>query len=73
MPQMPGLNGGMFSKHAEQKNIRSVNYVAIEDIEKYLVKLVELGGKILTPKQHVNTAGYLALAVGSEGNPFGLL
>ena len=36
-------------------------------------KVTKLGGKILMPKQHVPTVGYIALATDPEGNQFGLL
>ncbi len=73
VPQRPGLNGGMFPRQAEQEDLRSVNYVAVEDIDKHLVKLVEFGGRVLMPKQRIPTVGFIALALDPEGNQFGLL
>ena len=73
MPQRHGLNGGMFPRQTEQKDLRTVNYVSVEDIDKYLVKLVEFGGKVLMPKQQIPTVGYIVLALDPEGNQFGLL
>ena len=73
MPQRPGVNGGMFARQPEQKHLRTVNYITVEDIDKYLSKLSELGGKMLMPKQEVPTFGFIAIAIDPEGNEFGLL
>lgn len=73
MPLRPGVNGGMFARKPEQEHLRTVNYITVEDIDKYLVKLSELGGKMLMPKQEVPTVGFIALAIDPDGNEFGLL
>ena len=73
MPLRPGVNGGMFARQPEQKNLRTVNYITVEDIDKYLAKISELGGKVLMPKQEVPTVGFIALAIDPEKNEFGLL
>jgi predicted enzyme related to lactoylglutathione lyase len=73
MPQRPGVNGGMFARQPEQKHLRTVNYITVEDIDKYLSKLSDLGGKMLMPKQEVPTVGFIAIAIDPEGNEFGLL
>lgn len=73
MLKRPGVNGGMFVRKPEQKNLGSVNYFTVEDIDKYLSKLSELGGKVLITKQEVPTVGFIALALDPEGNEFGLL
>jgi predicted enzyme related to lactoylglutathione lyase len=73
MPQKPGVNGEMFPKQPEQKRINPVNYISVENIDKCIKKVTQLGGKILIPKQQVPTVGYIALATDPEGNQFGLL
>lgn len=73
MLKRPGVNGGMFVRKPEQKDLGSVNYFTVEDIDKYLAKLSKLGGKVLIPKQEVPTVGFIALALDPEGNEFGLL
>ena len=73
MPQRPGVNGGMFPKQPEQKDLNAVNYITVENIDDYLRKVINLDGKILMPKQKVPTVGYIALAMDPEGNQFGLL
>lgn len=73
MTQRPGVNGGMFPRQPEQKGQNPVNYITVEDIDDYIKKVTNLGGKILMPKQEVPTVGYVALAMDPEGNQFGLL
>ena len=73
MPQRPGVNGGMFPKQPEQTKFNPVNYITVENIDEYIEKVTNLGGKILMPKQQVPTVGYVALAIDPEGNQFGLL
>jgi predicted enzyme related to lactoylglutathione lyase len=73
MLQNPGVNGGMFSKDPEQKNVDPVNYITVENIDKYLIKATELGGKILMPVQTVPNVGQIARVSDPEGNQFGLL
>jgi predicted enzyme related to lactoylglutathione lyase len=73
MPQRPGVNGGMFPKQPEQKELNPVNYITVENIDEYIEKVASLGGKILMPKQQIPTVGYIALAVDPEGNQFGML
>ena len=73
MPQRPGVNGGMFPKQPEQQGLTTVNYITVENIDDYMGKVTNLGGKILMSKQQVPTVGYIALAMDPEGNQFGLL
>ena len=72
MLQTPGINGGMFSKDPEQKNTTPVNYITVENIDKYLIKATELGGKVLMPVQIPNV-GQIARISDPEGNQFGLI
>jgi predicted enzyme related to lactoylglutathione lyase len=73
MPQRPGINGGMFAKQPEQKDLKPVNYITVENIDEYMEKVTKLGGKVLMPKQQVPMVGYITIALDPEGNPFGLL
>jgi hypothetical protein len=50
-----------------------VNYINIEDIDKYTTKVTKEGGKILVPKKQIPTVGWFAIATDPEGNAFGLL
>ena len=50
-----------------------VNYVSVEDIDKYTGMVAKEGGKILVPKQQIPTVGWFAIVADPEGNAFGLL
>jgi predicted enzyme related to lactoylglutathione lyase len=50
-----------------------VNYISIEDIDKYTDSVTKEGGKILVPKNHIPTVGWFAIVADPEGNAFGLL
>ncbi len=71
MLQEPGLNGGMYKK-TERTQV-PVNYVQVESVDEYVDKVMKNGGKLLMPKQHVPTVGYMAWIADPEGNPLGLL
>ena len=73
MPMRPGVNGGLVPKQLQQEEVKQVNYITVESIEEYLMKVEKLGGKIVVPKQQVPTVGWIAVAVDPEGNQFGLL
>jgi predicted enzyme related to lactoylglutathione lyase len=69
----PGVNGGLFQKQPQQEGAKQVNYITVESIDEYSMKVEKLGGKILMPKQQVPTVGWIAVAEDPEGNQFGLL
>lgn len=73
MLQRPGVNGGLLPKQPDQKDSAPVNYILVENIDEYITKVTNLGGKILIPKQTVTGVGYVALASDPEGNRFGML
>lgn len=73
MLQRPGVNGGIYEKQPAKADLTPVNYISVEDIDQYLAKVIELGGKVFMPKQTVPTIGYIALAVDPDGNKFGML
>ena len=71
MLSRPGVNGGMMKK--EQSDQTPINYISVEDIDKYVQKTEELGGKIGVPKQEVEGVGWIAWVLDPEGNPFALM
>ena len=73
MPQRPGVNGGLYEKQPGREGMNAVNYITIENIDEYIKKVTDLGGKILVPKQEVPTVGFIAVAIDPDGNQFGLL
>lgn len=66
-----GLGGGMAkSDTAGQVSIN--NFIGVASIEESMEKVVELGGKIIVPKQTILGTGYTALCEDTEKNTFGL-
>jgi hypothetical protein len=65
-----GIGGGMAKR--ENPSDRITNYVDVPSVDKYLVKLKQLGGKILLPKTPIPGFGYLAVCLDTENNTFGL-
>jgi predicted enzyme related to lactoylglutathione lyase len=70
-PIRPGINVGMFKK--EDENIKPVNYISVENIDNYIMKVESLGGKIVQKKQEVPNVGWIAHALDPEGNLFALI
>ena len=70
MPMRPGVNGGMMKKQNPEH--KPVNYIAVESIDEYSQKIVELGGKITVPKTEIPGMGWWAFALDPEGNHFGI-
>ncbi len=71
MPKRPGVNGGMYKKQSES-NI-PVNYIRVEDIDRALIKVVKLGGKVTMDKQEVPGIRYVAQIRDPEGNPIAMI
>ena len=72
-PTRPGINGGMYKKTKETKEMKPVVYISVESADEYIAKIKKLGGKIISPKQEVPHVGWTAIAVDPEGNPFAIL
>jgi predicted enzyme related to lactoylglutathione lyase len=70
-PLRLGVNGGMFKK--DRPELKTVNYISVESIDKYIEKIKALGGTILQPKQEVPDVGWIAVALDPEGNQFAML
>ena len=49
MLQLPGVNGGLYLRTQGMQGLPQVNYVSIEDIDKYTGMVTKEGGKILVP------------------------
>ena len=69
-PEGQGLNGGMMKRQMPEQV--PTNYVQVESVDQYATRLVELGGKIVVPKQEIPEMGYFAIFLDPEGNCFGL-
>ncbi len=64
------MNMGLLYKRQMTEPI--INFVAVDDIDKILVKVEKLGGKIVRPKEEIKTVGQVAIIQDTEGNAIGL-
>ncbi len=69
-PGRPARGGGMGKQNEWATGI--ITYVGVGSVEDALIKLVDLGGKVVLPKTEVGEFGYLAVCLDTEGNKFGL-
>ena len=65
-----GLAGGLAKRMVPHEGI--TNYVDVPDIDEYLSKAEELGGKVISPKMPVPGFGFLAVIMDTENNSIGL-
>jgi predicted enzyme related to lactoylglutathione lyase len=72
-PLRPGINGGLYRKTKETREMKPVMYISVESADDYIEKIKKLGGKIIVPKQEVPQVGWTAIAVDPEGNQFAIL
>ncbi len=61
--------GGMYRRQMTE-NIK--NFVLVEDIDKVIAKVENLGGKILMPRTEINGVGLVAIIRDTEENGIGL-
>lgn len=66
----PGAGGGMAKREEPGQSV--INYIGVEDIDKYIGEVGRLGGKTVQPRMTVPGFGYLAVCQDTEGNDFGL-
>ena len=64
------VGGGMAKK--EEQNDSITNYIGVPSIDEYIIKVEQLGGKIIMPKTPIPGFGYLAVCLDTENNKFGL-
>jgi hypothetical protein len=72
-PLRPGINGGLYRKTKETREMKPVMYISVESADDYIEKIKKLGGKVIVPKQEVPQVGWTAIAVDPEGNQFAIL
>jgi predicted enzyme related to lactoylglutathione lyase len=65
-----GINGAIFKKSGPQTVI---NTIGVDNIDEYIKKVENNGGKITTPKGPIPGIGYFAYCEDIEGNKFGIL
>jgi predicted enzyme related to lactoylglutathione lyase len=61
--------GGLYKRHMNEPIL---TFVLVDDIDKVLAKVVDLGGRIMLPKEHIRGVGAAAMIQDSEGNAIGL-
>ncbi len=63
-------DGGMMKRQNAQHG--PTNYINVPSLEKFMAKVVKLGGKICMSKTAVPTMGYFAVCLDTENNPFAI-
>jgi predicted enzyme related to lactoylglutathione lyase len=66
-----GINGAISEKSEFVKN--TTNTIGVPSHEDAVKKIVEAGGKVLTPKMAVPGVGYMSYCQDTEGNVFGIM
>ncbi len=66
MPKGPGANGGMMKRM--HPGHQPTNYIGVEDIETYTLKVVAAGGEVVVPKTPVPGHGWMIHFKDPEGN-----
>jgi predicted enzyme related to lactoylglutathione lyase len=61
--------GGLYKRHMNEPIL---SFVVVDDIDKVLSKVEDLGGRITLPKEHIRGVGVAAMIQDSEGNVIGL-
>jgi predicted enzyme related to lactoylglutathione lyase len=61
--------GGLYKRHMNEPIL---SFVLVDDIDKVLAKVEDLGGRITLPKEHIKGVGVAAMVQDSEGNVIGL-
>jgi predicted enzyme related to lactoylglutathione lyase len=69
-PKEPGINGGLVVNKDAQP--RTVNTIAVENLDEFMKKIEEAGGKIVVPKTAIPGVGWLAYFNDTEGNIVGM-
>ncbi len=64
-----GINGAI---HENTHFKTTVNIVSVPSIDEALKRVIEAGGKVIMPKGAVPGGGYIAYALDTEGNAFGI-
>lgn len=69
-PAGEGVNGGLMRREAPEQV--PTNYISVESVDEYSRHVVELGGKVVLPKQEVPEMGYFAVCLDPDGNSFAI-
>jgi predicted enzyme related to lactoylglutathione lyase len=66
----PGIDGGLARRMAREG---VSNTIGVPDLEEYVRRVVDAGGKVLMPKTAIPGVGWLATCEDTEGTQFGLM
>jgi predicted enzyme related to lactoylglutathione lyase len=66
----PGINGAIMTKETQRT---TVNTISVSSVDEYAKKIVDAGGKVLTPRTAIPGVGYFSYCVDTEGNVFGIM
>ncbi len=69
--QAPGINGG-FLKKTDPAQPSVVNTITVDDIDSYIAKVEQAGGRVMMPKASIPGIGYQAYFFDPGGVAFGL-
>jgi predicted enzyme related to lactoylglutathione lyase len=67
----PGIDGAIMPREPNIDNTN--NTIDVDDIDAYMEKIVEAGGKVVMSQIPVPGVGYTAVLQDTEGNTFGLM
>lgn len=72
----PGIDGGLIRRKAPIDSASVIAFVctvAVDDLDRYLMRVVTSGGQVVVPKSPVPGVGWLAHCKDPEGNVFGMM
>lgn len=67
----PGIDGGLSIR--EDPADHTINTIGVDNVDDFVSKVTEAGGKVLAPKMAIPGVGWFALCTDTEGNKFGLM
>jgi predicted enzyme related to lactoylglutathione lyase len=66
----PGINGAIMTRETQKTTVNTIEVASVNEFGK---KIVEAGGKTVTPKTAIPGIGYFCYCVDTEGNVFGIM
>jgi predicted enzyme related to lactoylglutathione lyase len=69
--KQPGINGGLSKRMPGQIGV--TNTIDVTSVDEFAKKILSHGGMILVPKMAIQTVGYFAQCMDTEGNIFGII
>ena len=67
----PGINGGIARRKDPAERV--TNTIDVPSVDEFVEKIIQSGGKVTAPKMPIQSVGYFALCLDTEGNPFGIM